>query len=191
MALPKGRGGSTGLGDLTGRTKATQQHAALEEQREAASRLAMASAVAAEEDQSGIFDPQTQQRLNTNEAVIVVDERGVPDPYYDDHPMVGDLFESEPVFSGQEDPVQADQIAAAYEPPRVASAGIPYDAEMVIIRTNWDIPDMTWGMRNGVPNNYTFREGRAYEVPVALAEHLNALGAIRQFVRAGKTRKAS
>lgn len=48
--------------------------------------------------------------------------------------------------------------------------------EFVIIRTISDIEDMTFGVVNGAPQNYTFKAGVKYRVPVELASHLARLG---------------
>lgn len=46
----------------------------------------------------------------------------------------------------------------------------------VIIRTITDIEDMTYGVINGTPQNYTFKAGVKYKVPVDLAAYLERLG---------------
>jgi hypothetical protein len=46
----------------------------------------------------------------------------------------------------------------------------------VVIRTITDIEDMTFGIVNGAPQNYTFKAGVRYSVPVELAAHLERLG---------------
>lgn len=44
--------------------------------------------------------------------------------------------------------------------------------DMVVIRTTHDIEDMTFG----VGNNYSFRAGVQYRVPMSVARHLAGLG---------------
>ncbi len=48
--------------------------------------------------------------------------------------------------------------------------------EFVIIRTISDIEDMTYGVVNGAPQNFTFKAGVKYKVPVDLASYLARLG---------------
>ena len=48
--------------------------------------------------------------------------------------------------------------------------------EYVIIRTISDIEDMTYGVVNGAPQNFTFKAGVKYKVPVDLASYLARLG---------------
>ena len=48
--------------------------------------------------------------------------------------------------------------------------------EYIIIRTISDIEDMTYGVVNGAPQNYTFKAGVKYKVPVDLASYLARLG---------------
>ena len=48
--------------------------------------------------------------------------------------------------------------------------------EFVIIRTQSDIEDMTYGVVNGAPQNFTFKAGVKYKVPVDLASYLARLG---------------
>ena len=48
--------------------------------------------------------------------------------------------------------------------------------DFVIIRTISDIEDMTYGVVNGAPQNFTFKAGVKYKVPVDLASYLARLG---------------
>ena len=48
--------------------------------------------------------------------------------------------------------------------------------DFVIIRTISDIEDMTYGVVNGAPQNYTFKAGVKYKVPADLASYLARLG---------------
>lgn len=48
--------------------------------------------------------------------------------------------------------------------------------DFVIIRTISDIDDMTYGVVNGAPQNFTFKAGVKYKVPADLASYLARLG---------------
>jgi hypothetical protein len=58
----------------------------------------------------------------------------------------------------------------------IEEVGVAVNNDKVIIRTHHDIEDMTFGVINGAPQNYTFKAGVRYSVPRALAEHLERLG---------------
>lgn len=59
----------------------------------------------------------------------------------------------------------------------VEELGVSVNADnYVIIRTISDIEDMTYGVLNGAPQNYTFKAGVKYKVPVDLASYLARLG---------------
>lgn len=59
----------------------------------------------------------------------------------------------------------------------VEEVGVSVNADnYVIIRTISDIEDMTYGVVNGAPQNYTFKAGVKYKVPVDLASYLARLG---------------
>ena len=58
----------------------------------------------------------------------------------------------------------------------IEEVGVAVNNDKVIIRTHHDIEDMTFGVVNGTPQNYTFKAGVRYSVPRALAEHLERLG---------------
>jgi len=58
----------------------------------------------------------------------------------------------------------------------IEEVGVSVNNDKVIIRTHHDIEDMTFGVINGAPQNYTFKAGVRYSVPRALAEHLERLG---------------
>ena len=58
----------------------------------------------------------------------------------------------------------------------IEEVGVAVNNDKVIIRTHHDIEDMTFGVINGTPQNYTFKAGVRYSVPRALAEHLERLG---------------
>lgn len=59
----------------------------------------------------------------------------------------------------------------------VEELGVSVNADnYVIIRTISDIEDMTYGVINGAPQNYTFKAGVKYKVPADLAGYLERLG---------------
>ena len=58
----------------------------------------------------------------------------------------------------------------------IEEVGVSVNNDKVIIRTHHDIEDMTFGVVNGTPQNYTFKAGVRYSVPRTLAEHLEKLG---------------
>jgi hypothetical protein len=87
----------------------------------------------------------------------------------------------EVILTGQEDPETVEPLIAArkaFTPPPVEVVR----SSRVRIRVDADLEDMTYGMFNGEPNNYTFREGLTYEVPLEVAEHLNDRGLVRQWI---------
>jgi muramidase (phage lysozyme) len=56
----------------------------------------------------------------------------------------------------------------------IEELGVSTTNDMVVIRTVADIDEMTFG----VGNTYTFKQGRKYKVPAALADYLEQLGYI-------------
>lgn len=60
----------------------------------------------------------------------------------------------------------------------IESMGVSVNSNTVIIRTISDIEDMTFGVVNGAPQNYTFKSGQKYRVPAELASYLERLGYI-------------
>jgi hypothetical protein len=163
--------GRPSAGDLTGRQKAQ----AAKEQREAAQERAVEMSMASAEENAaelnGVFDPKSGERVDQqgSHTAIVVDD---PEPVYD----------REQVLTGKEDP---DVVEAASVSKKIFSATT--DAQVLkspyaTIRVDADIENMTYGMINGEPNNYNFKEGLAYKVPVAVAQHLNDRGLVRQWI---------
>jgi hypothetical protein len=167
--------GKPGAGDFTGRQKVQQAKEQSEALKERQGEMSMATAVATEEEEYGVFDPRTGARLNeVNPARVALEE---PEPEIP-APRFG--APQEPTYSGKE-PVETQQPPVSTRraftaPPEVARS------TMVTIRVEQDIEDMTFGMINGEPNNFNFREGLAYKVPRALAEHLNDRGLVRQWI---------
>jgi len=58
----------------------------------------------------------------------------------------------------------------------IEEVGVALKNEKVIIRTHHDIEDMTYGVVNGTPQNYTFKAGVKYSVPREMAAYLENLG---------------
>jgi len=58
----------------------------------------------------------------------------------------------------------------------IEEVGVSVNNDKVVIRTHHDIEDMTFGVINGAPQNFTFKAGVRYSVPRALAQHLEQLG---------------
>lgn len=58
----------------------------------------------------------------------------------------------------------------------IEEVGISVNNDKVVIRTIADIEDMTFGVLNGAPQNYTFKQGVKYSVPRDLAIYLESLG---------------
>ena len=67
------------------------------------------------------------------------------------------------------DPKKPDQPLLIDE---VESIGVSVNNDTVLIRTQFDIEDMTYG----VGNTYSFKAGVKYSVPRDLANYLNQLG---------------
>ena len=73
------------------------------------------------------------------------------------------------------DPKNPDQPVLIDE---IEEVGVGLRDDKVIIRTITDIEDMTYGIVNGAPQNYTFKAGVKYSVPRDLAAYLEGLGYI-------------
>lgn len=58
----------------------------------------------------------------------------------------------------------------------IEEIGVAVNNDTVIIRTVTDIDDMTYGVINGTPQNYTFKQNVKYKVPRDLANYLQELG---------------
>jgi hypothetical protein len=158
---------------MTGRAKQQAAKAQVKEVSDRAEEVAMADAQERNAQQTGIWDPQSGERVDTPTAARTV--------VVEDPPERGGFFQSEPVLTGQEDPADVPTPVAskrAFTQPPVEVAR----STMATIRVDADIEDMTYGMRNGEPNNFTFKEGVQYRVPLPVAEHLNERGLIRQWI---------
>jgi hypothetical protein len=129
----------------------------------------MLDAQTSEAEQNGVFDAKSGDRIDdpsTYTAVIV-----------DDTP----IFEEEVILSGQEDP---ETVAAVVTTKKAftQAPGVVLKSSMVTVRVDADIENMTYGMINGEPNNFNFKEGLAYKIPLPVAEHLNDRGLVRQWI---------
>ena len=71
------------------------------------------------------------------------------------------------------DPKKPDQPILIDE---VETVGVSVNNDTVVIRTISDIDDMTFGVVNGAPQNYTFKAGVRYKVPRELANYLQGVG---------------
>ena len=58
----------------------------------------------------------------------------------------------------------------------IEEVGVSVNNDSVVIRTISDIEEMTYGIVNGAPQNYTFKAGVRYKVPRDLANYLQGLG---------------
>jgi Icc-related predicted phosphoesterase len=58
----------------------------------------------------------------------------------------------------------------------IEEVGVSVNNDKVVIRTISDIEDMTYGVINGTPQSYTFKQGVKYSVPRDLAIYLERLG---------------
>ena len=192
----------TPSGDFTGRQRAEQaRDRAQEDQRERAEAMVFESETE-EALENGVFDPQTQERLDDSSTLVLDDDvdddestdlETEDDEYEDDEepvsqpaPRFGGRGMGRPqerVFSGKEGD---DEMAAvlAERPARAVKRPGVLRRSRCVVRLNCDIEDMTYGMLNGVPNNFTFRGGLPYSVSVELAEWLDERGLIAEWVSA-------
>ena len=162
-------------GDLTGQTKAQQQHDALQEQRDRSAEMSLASAIEEQEQRDGVFSPHTGERLD---APVVVEETVLEDrgSFY-----APEREPQEKVFTGYETEEQMTPYLASRNEPQMPRSVVR--SPLVKIRVTQDIEDMTYGFTSqGYPNNMTFREGFVYEVDVNVADHLNQRNLIAQWM---------
>ena len=83
-----------------------------------------------------------------------------------------DFSNANDVFDPRQDqPILIDEIE---------SLGVSVVNESVTIRTIADIEDMTYGVINGAPQVFNFKQGRAYSVSRDVASHLLRLGYVHQ-----------
>jgi hypothetical protein len=167
--------GGPSAGDFTGRQKAQANKEQLLADQEQADQAAQQRAADQQIDMNGIFDGKSEERIDTPgpHEVLVVEEEPVPS-------FGGSSYPREEIFTGQEDPEDAPPPAPAkafvMPPPQVLRSA------NAVVRISEDVEKMTYGMQNGEPNNYNFKEGRAYRVPTSVAEHLNQLGLVSQWI---------
>ena len=174
--------GRPSQGDMTGRQKMAAAKEASVAQQQGVIEDAQQAAADEEAKQHGVFDGKTGQRVDQRSAVVVDDD----DDDYDERDNVeagqfGAFFPEEQILTGKEDPATVAPVVAARRQPKPPK-NIAHDA-FVTVRFSCDIEKMTFGIRDGEPNNYDFKEGIAYEIPYELAEHLNGLGVIGQWLR--------
>lgn len=75
--------------------------------------------------------------------------------------------------TGVFDPKTSDKPVLIDE---IEEVGVAVKNEKIVIRTISDIDDMTYGVINGTPQSYTFKQGVKYSVPKDLALYLQSLG---------------
>jgi hypothetical protein len=187
MASNNQRVSQPGKGDFTGREKARQSREAAAAQKERSANTTMATAAQAYEEEHGVFDPMSGQRIDGPEVTLLeVDD---DDDFEDDErPFGGGHWnedDDEPVLSGQETEEELAPILATQKEPkkRRRHTEQAYNS-MVVVRLDQDIDDMTYGMDqiSMSPKNYTFKEGLKYKIPYEVAEHLDERGLVRQWV---------
>jgi hypothetical protein len=167
--------GRPSAGDMTGRQKQQMNKAAREEQAQRSAEISMQDAADAEIDRDGIFDAKSGEQVGGRRPNRVVEVEEVK-------PHFGNQENGETVLTGQEDPEVVAPVIAA----KKTFTAPPTDvvrSSVVTIRVDADVEEMTYGMHNGEPNNFNFKEGLAYRVPLAVAEHLNERGLVRQWMR--------
>lgn len=169
-------------GDYTGREKHQQARDAAQTLKERSAETTLATAARIDEEEHGVFDGQSGERLDAQPVEVVDDD--------DDVDVVAAFGgfpgedDDEPVLSGHESEEElAPILAARAEPRRPRRVSRAHSAD-VVIRVDQDIDDMTYGMDpiSQSPNNYTFKEGLKYRVPYPVAEHLAERGLVRQWV---------
>jgi hypothetical protein len=176
--------GRPSQGDLTGRQKMAAAKTASVDQQQGVIENARVAAEEEEANAHGVFDGKTNQRVDQNRAVVVTEDDD--DDYGDEVEdnveagQFGAFYSDEQILTGKEDPATIAPIEPTrrVRPPK----NIAHDAR-VTVRFSCDIEKATYGMTNGEPNNYDFKEGRAYEIPYEVAEHFNGLGVIGQWLR--------
>jgi hypothetical protein len=165
---------------MTGRVKDQQAKAAKADLEERGAELTMMNSAQADDEEHGVFDGQSGDRVDLRDAQnrhVVIDDEGDDDESFRFAPQ---FAEEEPTLTGKESAETLAPIIAA----RRQHAAPPAHAvrsSMATIRVDQDIEDMTYGVVNGRPNNFTLREGLKYRLPLPVAEHLNDLGLVRQW----------
>lgn len=171
--------GKPSYGDATGRQKAEASKAARQEEQERSAQMTMASEAQTYEEQVGVFDAQSGLRIDEPApSTILQDVEEANSPGFPQQPD----YDPEPVLTGKESDEELAPILAQraeFERPR-APRGTVQSAQ-VKVRVNQDVDKMTYGMRNGEPNNYNFKEGLTYQLPRDVAEHLSERGLVGQW----------
>lgn len=164
-------------GDFTGKQKQSQAKEAVQDRRDRAAEMSMITAIEEDEKAGGVFDPKSGELLEGGSGLEEVDNGGFPQSGFAFNPRP-----QEQVFTGKESESEMEPHLASSAPAPAPVFTATIASPMVKIRTNCDIEDMTYGMINGEPNNFTFREGYTYEVSRDVAEHLNQRSLIAQWV---------
>lgn len=161
-------------GDMTGRLKERAGKEARLDDTERSAAAAVENDVVSEAERNGVHDPKSGERIDAPAASHVAVE-AKPAAAFGKRAAV-----AEDVLSGKEAPEVVDAVVAkrsTFTPP---PENVVRNA-FVTVRVSEDVEDMTYGMINGEPNNYTFREGLKYQVPIAVADHLNERGLVSQW----------
>jgi hypothetical protein len=174
---PRNQGRPSG-GDYTGRQKAIANDQARKDDQDRSAQTTMATAQEIEDQDVGVFDGKSGQRIDDGSVAIEVEDAEAPEAAFFEFQGAG---EPEPVLTGKETPEQLAPVIAARKAFSRPQGQVAPSARQRV-RVDQDIEDMTYGMINGEPNNYSFKEGFTYEVPWDVAEHLHNLGLVRQFV---------
>jgi hypothetical protein len=163
---------------MTGKLKAANAKSQAQETASRATEMSMATAAQEEEERTGLFDPRSGQLVEDDERTAFLAEEP-PEAEV----VPGFFRNDEPTFSGRESDEEVAVILAdqAQKPVRRQSGRALNP--IVRVRVDADVDKMTYGMHNNEPNNYNFKEGRQYEIPREVAEHLDERGLIRQWIR--------
>jgi hypothetical protein len=138
-------------GDFTGKKAQQLAEEKAVEIREAQQRVGMVTTVENENDEYGIYDAATGQLvvdLSPEEAARLEEEEALDD--------------------GDEDVEDVVPISHQAPVPEVDLESLPNPDEMVVLRVNTDVEDMTYGRGNF----YTFMRGKKYRAPRYLRDHL-------------------
>lgn len=206
MPMHPRRENRPGAGDYTGNLKAQDARTQAVDASEQQVKASFRRREAIREEETGVFDAQSGQRTGLVDGPDVMDgpggsnvfdaidrqfQRGSVAEDIDDEEDSRDyepsmrrldgLFEEEEILSGRETPEQLGEVLERRKIFKGRHETV--HAAEVTIRVDQDVPDMTYGMRNGEPNNFNFKEGMIYKVPYEVFEHLNERGLVRQRLR--------
>ena len=167
-------------GDHTGQLKAKAAREQRLAQQDQSAQGLVDDNVRTEEELHAVHDPQPGAVIGSVDGAapyttVIVDERTEQDRFFRAQ------SDDEPILTGQE---SEEELAPILARRAVTSAPTAPRVRRSIqkVRIAEDVEQMTYGMRNGVPNNFDFREGLVYEVSADLADHLNERGLVRAFV---------